>query len=307
MAYRQMEQVLSRSQAERDVTYQELRDRNEQLQQRLADLAATHAQLQEAQKMLVHGERLSAMGQMAAAIVHDLNGPLAVIAGNAELLRMRGSNAGDRPELDSILEAVRRIHRLSGHLLDLSGRRHNNLSTTDLGELARDVVHFLTPMMTHVECKIEETPDLPAVEADASQLEQVLVNFVLNALDSMQGTPNRHLRIRTGRATIKELRDTENANGRASQLAVHVDHQDTTRDWLYIEVEDTGVGMDEEMIDKAFEVFYTTKGEQGTGLGLAISKRIVESQLGSILVASGVGRGSSFRLLLPTPAPTDSV
>ena len=296
-----MEEILGRTQRERDVTYRELRDRNQQLQQRLVDLADAHEQLQEAQKMLVHGERLSAMGQMAAAIVHDLNGPLAVIAGNAELMTMRDGGGRDREELTSILEAVRRVHALSGHLLDLSGRRRANLATTDLNDLVSDVVRFLTPMMSGVEVETRLDAGLPAVEADASQLEQVLTNLVMNALDAVGGTSRRALTLRTGCGTVAALVEQEHARGRETLVAVQLDPSRADGPWLWAEVEDTGAGMDPDHLEKAFEVFYTTKGEQGTGLGLAISKRIVEAQRGSILAASAPGAGTSVRLLLSAP------
>ena len=149
MAYQQMEQVMSTAKVERDITYRELRSRNDELQQKLSELEETNDQLREAQKMLVRGERLSAMGQMAAAIVHDLNGPLGVIMGHADLMLLRETEAWRRDELGAICQAVQRLRDLSANMLNLSDKSQAEYQSIDVNELAEEVLTFLSPLTQH--------------------------------------------------------------------------------------------------------------------------------------------------------------
>ncbi len=298
MAYQQMEQVMSTTQIERDITYRELRSRNDELQQKLSELEAAHGQLREAQKMLVRGERLSAMGQMAAAVVHDLNSPLGVILGHAELMLMSETEAWRKDGLGAICEAVQRLRDLGANMLNLSDKSQIEYQTIDINELAEEVLTFLSPVTKHT-IRTDLGRDLPRIEVNSGQLEQVLTNFIMNALDATEGRVDRELEVNTGCDTLSALIEREEADGRKTHVVNSVDPEARERKWVYAEVNDNGSGISGEQLTRVFEVFYTTKGDDGTGLGLAISKRIVEEQQGTILVGSSEGGGSSFKLLLP--------
>ena len=298
MAYQQLEQVMLTAKVERDITYRELRSRNEVLQRKLSELEETHDQLREAQKMLVRGERLSAMGQMAAAIVHDINTPLAVIMGHAELMLMRETEAWKKEGLGAIGQAVERLRDLSANMLNLSDKSQTLFQTVDINELAEEVLTFLSPLTQHA-IRTDLGGNLPRVEVNSGQLEQVLTNFIVNALDATEGRADRQLEMNTGCQTLSALISREEADGRQTNVVNAIDAEARERKWVYVEVNDNGTGMSGDQLTRIFEVFYTTKGDDGTGLGLAISKRIVEEQQGAILVSSSEGGGSSFKLLLP--------
>lgn len=299
MAYRQMEQVLSTSQFESEIAYRELRRRNEELQRRLSDLEDAQEKLREAHKMLVRDERLTAMGQMAAAVVHDLNGPLAVIVGSIELLLMRDTDPMTKERLEAIEQAVQRMRELSTNMLDLSGRNPTSIEAMSINELVAGVLRFLSPLTQEASIHIDLADDVPSVRANWPQLEQVLTNLVMNALDATERVTPRELRLTTGCCTVNSIIAREEAGGRSTHVASHLDPQEMDSDWIYAGVEDNGHGISDDELSKVFEVFYTTKGDSGSGLGLAISKRIAEDQRGTILVASRAGGGTSFSLLLP--------
>lgn len=300
MAYQQMEGVLAAADREMQVAYEELRKRNEELQRRLTDLEKAHRQLQEAQRMLLRSERLSAMGQMAAAIVHEINSPLTVIAGQTEMMLMEERDTAKRAELDMILQATWRLRDLAQNILRFSRQRHTSAAPVDLNHLIREVLDFFKPLTKAVEVKTRLDRELPPVTADPSQLEQVLVNFLVNALDAVGQKDDAHFAICTGKGELSELKAREEAAGWQTCLAIAPEGDSRRDTWVYAEVRDNGPGIPTQILGEIFEAFFTTKGEEkGTGLGLAISRNIAADHQGNILVASQVGAGASFRLLLP--------
>jgi C4-dicarboxylate-specific signal transduction histidine kinase len=141
--------------------------------------------------------------------------------------------------------------------------------------------------------------NLPQIEANGPQLEQVLVNLVRNALDAMAGRPDGKLSISTGTATLEALLAQEQEAGWRTCLAIEPEEQDRRASWAYIEVRDNGMGIATPELEDIFEPFHTTKEEgKGTGLGLTISRSILRDHRGTLLVASRVGAGTSFRILL---------
>ncbi|MEW6755683.1 MAG: ATP-binding protein [Candidatus Latescibacterota bacterium] len=300
MAYRQMERILTAAGHETQITYEELGRRNLQLQQRVAQLERAQTELRETQRMLLHAERLGAMGQMAATIVHEINSPLAVITGHVELMLMGAADESTRSSLNAILEAGWRLRDLARHILHFSRHRHTQAVPVDLSAQAAAVLDFLGPVLRGVEMRAELGAGLPPVVAVPSSVEQVLVNFLMNSRDALEGCAERRICVRTRVAALGELLAEARARSWPTALALQAGDVSPQAQWAVAQVEDSGAGIASEEMSRVFEAFYTTKGEgRGTGLGLAIARNIVQDHGGNILVASRPGAGASFGLLLP--------
>lgn len=291
--YKQLEEVLSTKNYETEITYQELRKRNQELQQNLAEL-------QETQHMLVHSERLSAMGQMAAAIVHELNNPLTVLSGRVQMLLAR-ERLEYRDEIVHIREATRKLTEMTRNILRFARRKHLDQGALplDLNPLIEEVLNFFLPLMKKIELHTELTPALPQVWGNATQIEQVMTNLMVNAADAIEDQPERGLLVSTGMGNLAGMLAIEQERGWETRFALPVQERDLQRDSVFAAVADKGPGIGAENMDQLFEAFFTTKGPgKGTGLGLAICRSIAENLQGNILVASKVGEGAIFRLIL---------
>ncbi len=243
---------------------------------------ALEAQLRQAQK-------LDSLVTVAGGIAHDFNNILAIIAGNAELaLTELPQVSGARTHLREITAAARKATELSRQMLAYSGRGKATVETIDLNT-------FITQMAQLLEASVSELSRLrfnlaervPPVEGDPSQLSQLLINLVINASEAI-GNEGGLITITTGTMMCTK-----------AYLAETWLHENQPEgDYVYIEVADTGVGMDEAALARAFDPFYTTKFT-GRGLGLAAVLGIVRGHYGAIKVTSVPGSGSTFRVLFP--------
>jgi signal transduction histidine kinase len=229
---------------------------------------------------LRHSDRLNVIGTLAAGIAHEIGTPLNVITGSAELID------GARPEElrvigTTIHEQADRIGAIIRHLLDFGRRAGSGRVDVNLNDLARSTSVLLAPTARKRGLAVDvETAARPViVRGNAAELEQVLSNLLLNAVQAM-ASRGGHIVLRVGTAT--------HANGRQP------------RGFGTLQVEDTGVGIAPENLPKIFDPFFTTKevGE-GTGLGLSVSYGIVHDHGGSIAVESAPGRGTRFTVELP--------
>jgi two-component system, cell cycle sensor histidine kinase and response regulator CckA len=241
---------------------------------------STEAQLRQAQKM-------EAVGQLAGGVAHDFNNLLLAILGNVELAM---TNVPPDSELSEYLREIEgagtRAADLTNRLLAFSRRQPFRPSAIDLNQAIRGLMKLLKRLLPeNIAIDLIPGHNLAAVSADATQLEQVIVNLCVNARDAMENG---------GRLTI----ETENIliNGRYCE----------THPWakpgryVLLTVSDTGLGMTAEVRERAFEPFFTTKGaHQGTGLGLATVYGIVQQHGGMIQVYSELGEGTTFKLFLP--------
>ncbi len=228
------------------------------------------------QDQLIQSEKMSAVGQLIAGIAHDLNNPLASVVGFADFLAERPDvPAGLREPLNVIREEAERASNIVKSLLGFARKQDRRRQPTPLRPLLEATLLLLRNelMARGVESRLEVEPELPSPAADATQIQQVLVNLINNAAQAIAST------------------------GRAGTIVVRA------RPWLdgiAIDVIDDGPGMSEELATRVFEPFFTTKPEgHGTGLGLSISHGIVKEHGGRITLFTEEGRGATFTVQLP--------
>jgi PAS domain S-box-containing protein len=226
---------------------------------------------------LAHINRVNMMGELAAALAHEIKQPIAAAVANAGACL--GFLDGEHPDILEAREAAsgtigcgRRAAEIIDHVRSLFKKNLPQREPVDLNELIREIALLLNSDIRRnsVTVNLELGENLPKVVGDRVQLEQVLMNLMLNAIEAMR-----------------------DANG-----SLTIASKATEDGHLLISVSDTGVGIPTDKIDRIFDTFFTTK-PQGTGMGLAISRSIVESHGGRLWAASDSGRGSTFRFTLP--------
>jgi signal transduction histidine kinase len=233
------------------------------------------------ERTLRHSGKLAALGQLASRLAHEIGTPLNVIQGRAEqLLRQEGLAEKDRNFIRVIISQIERISGFLRELLTLARRPEPLLRIVSVNDIVRRVREVIgeQEQQSGVEVilalALEET--LPAVQVDPDQLEQVLLNLTVNALQAV-GT--------VGSVTLKtQFVEHGKSNGEATVDVIVVD---------------TGPGIHPDDLPRVFEPFFTTKGSSGTGLGLAISREILLNHHGEIRVESEAGRGAQFIVSLP--------
>lgn len=298
--YRETEELLVAVDHERVVAYQELKARNLELEDRLNELNGAYAELSEAQNMLVRSERMAAMGEMASAIVHEINNPLHLIGIHVELLMNQRKKFNGR-SLEEIVAALDRLKRLTTNVLLFSRRQQKETSSVDLNSVLIKLLDFMEPVLKVFDVRLALGQDVPPVHADASQVEQVLINLLLNAREVVKG--GGYVTLATGTGTIEQAMEMESCFGRTCLLAVDLEPGAGSSPFAFVEVRDSGPGIPTDLMPQIFQAFFTTKaGDEGTGLGLSISKTIVKNWGGNILAASSPGQGASFRMFLPMNA-----
>jgi len=238
------------------------------------------ATLQTTQDQLIQSEKLASLGQLAAGVAHELNNPLGAVLLYADVL-LRECPADDphQPDLRMIANEAKRCKEIVAALLNFARQNQVVAQLTDLNALIRETVaaEEKRDIYAPVTIVTELDPALPKIQADPSQLRQVLINLMTNAADAMpQG----------GKLTLRTW------NRPAGMVTV--------------EVADTGVGIPPQNLSKLFTPFFSTKPfGKGTGLGLAIVYGIIKMHRGQISVQSEVGKGTTFTLTLPTRLPLE--
>jgi two-component system, cell cycle sensor histidine kinase and response regulator CckA len=238
---------------------------------------------------LLQAQKMEAIGTLTGGIAHDFNNLLTIMNGYTEMILM--DTTEDDPiyaDLRNILQTGRKGAELIQRLLSLTGQTAINVEPMDLNhriEETKNLVDRTFPKMIEIETIL--TPDLPMVNADAGQIDQLLMNLCVNSKDAMPD--GGHLRIETRNTTVAE--DYCRLNVRAKPGL-----------YVMIAVADTGIGMSKETMDRIFDPFFTTKGwdfKKGTGLGLSVAKGIVEQHNGWMTCESEPGIGTTFRVYFP--------
>ncbi len=249
--------------------------------------ASLEAQLRESQKM-------QAIGTLAGGIAHDFNNALATILGNVELARQDAStNPAALESLEEIRKASARTRDLVQQILSFSRKQPIERRPTALAPVVAESVRLLRASVpARLALDVDCADDVPAVLADASQIQQVLINLATNAMQAMQGGHGR-IGIRLDTVTL----DSALADARPALRALHALRPGCT---VRLAVSDDGPGMDKTMQERIFEPFFTTKPlGVGTGLGLSVVHGIVRAHEGVIAVDSAPGKGATFTLYLP--------
>ena len=249
-------------------------------------------------RRLQETQKLESLGVLAGGIAHDFNNLLTVILGSANLARLEvppSSNAREclaRIEITSL-----RAADLCKQMLAYSGKALFVVRRLNLNHLVEETTELLQLSISKkAALQLQLSLSLPPVLADATQLQQILMNLVINASDAI-GTRDGVIRIRSGLVRV------DRASLRGFSPATDI----PAGEYVFLEVSDNGSGMSPEVRDKIFDPFFSTKFT-GRGLGLAAVLGIVRSHSGAITVESELGKGSAFRLLLPrAEGPVDEV
>ena len=240
--------------------------------------AITERELRESEAHLHAVQRVDALGRLAGNIAHDFNNLLMVVIGYAEILR---SKHGPGNELTQLLVAADRASTLTRQLLAFGRRQLMEVQRIDLNRVVTQVQAMLTRVLgVQVSLTTTLDPNLPSVEADPGQLEQVLVNLAINARDAMP--EGGMLNITT----------------RVEEVVTSYNQMPPGR-YVCVAVSDTGTGMTPDVLRQIFEPYFTTKGSGGTGLGLSSVYGIIKQSGGYIWCDSTPGTGTTFRIYLP--------
>ena len=236
-----------------------------------------------------HSQKLESLGLLAGGIAHDFNNLLLGILGNIQLVSEQlPPQSPARENLTDMESAAKQAADLARQMLAYSGKGKLVIKPVDVNDVIREMLGLLSvsvPKKAQIRCDFGGK--LPSVEADVTQLSQIIMNLVTNASDAI-GAGGGVITVKTGaaRCDSEYLRET--------YLADHA----LPGDFVAIEVSDTGCGMDRATAERIFDPFFTTKFS-GRGLGLATVLGIVRGHRGTIKVYSEVGKGTSFKVLLP--------
>lgn len=235
-------------------------------------------------------QKLESLGVLAGGIAHDFNNLLMAVLGHADLALDALPAASDaREDLAEIRRAAQRATELCKQMLAYSGKGRFVIQPVDIQRVVEDMLHMLRVSMSKSAIlKLNFAPNLPHVDADASQLRQVVMNLVVNASEAI-GERSGVITISTGAMDCD----------RAYLSEAWLDEQLPEGMYVFLEVADTGAGMDAETRGRIFDPFFTTKFT-GRGLGLAAVLGIVRGHRGAIKVYSELGRGSTLKVLFPS-------
>ena len=229
----------------------------------------------QAEEELQRANQMALVGQMAAGLAHEIKNPLAGVKVSLDVLADELELPPDDKELFArIISEINRMERLLKSLLNYARPPQPQFDLVDINKLLDNSLKNVEPTAaSRSDAKIrfdrQLAPELPRVEADSSQMQQVFLNILFNAVDAIETE---------GSITVKtDLEEDQ---------------------WVRIEISDTGRGMSEEALEKIFNPFFTTK-TKGTGLGLSICRRLVEQHGGRIDVGSEAGEGTSFTIRIP--------
>lgn len=236
-----------------------------------ADLAAAYQELRDTVSLLIRADRLKSVGEVAAAIVHEIRNPLSAIKGAAQVIEKEIPQDSPRRRFVAVIEEeVDRLNKLVTEFLTFARPRQPEKRPSDINQLIESILTFTSKEATKRGIRLVSQLDdhLPAVEVDAEQIRQVLLNLILNAIHAMpQG----------GVVEVGSKRVGESVE---------------------LSVRDYGTGIDPGIRDKIFDPFFTTKPE-GTGLGLSVAYGLIKQHEGEIELGDVEGPGSMFIVRLP--------
>ena len=270
----------------------------------MTELKQAHEEKLRLEVAIQQAQKLDSLGLMAGGIAHDFNNLLTGILGETDLLMASLDMGSPRFErVERIQRTARRAADLTTALLAYTGRTNLERRVVDLSELAGDMTRLFETVIGHrAQLRFQLPEEAIRVEADPTQLRQVVMNLITNAVDACAGTTDPLVVLATGIAEVDEVALAD-AHGADNLLP---------GEYAFVEVRDSGRGMDADDVRKVFDPFFTTKSS-GRGLGLATVLGIVRAHEGAVVVRTFPGRGATFRVLLPitdrpvTPAEDPSM
>jgi PAS domain S-box-containing protein len=258
--------IVSQDITNRKRSEESLREREEKLRQ----------DAQELEQQLIASGRLVSLGELTASMAHEFNNPLGIVLGfTQDLLGEMDASDPNYKFLQIIDEEAKRCEKIVQDLLEFARPRSVEFIQTDVNEVIKKTLEMISSRLfkQKVEAVTQISADLPPIHADPQQLQQVLANLCLNALDAMP---------EGGKLTI----------------AAQIESPQT----LAITVADTGFGIEADILQKIFQPFFTAKKRKGLGLGLPVCERIIKAHGGRIEARSVPGNGAIFKILLPSSA-----
>ena len=259
----------------------ELYDLAKEMNAMSENLSTTLAQLR-------HADRLTTVGKLASGVAHELGTPLNVVHARAAMIAHDATSSSETQESATVIvRAAERMTKIIRQLLQFARKKTVTKSRCDVLDICRDAIELVAPIASRRSARIALASESHAtkLDADAGEIQQVVTNLVMNAIQAMPKGGRVDVVVRDERATPP------------------IDLGTSALDCLSIEVADEGTGIAPENLARVFEPFFTTKDVgEGTGLGLAVSYGIVREHGGWIRVESEVDRGTRFRVYLPRPA-----
>ncbi|MGE0599611.1 MAG: PAS domain S-box protein [Dehalococcoidia bacterium] len=273
----------------------------------VTDMTAARSAEEERRRLdlqMQHTQKLESLGVLAGGIAHDFNNLLVAILGNAGLALIElPPESPARQTVQAIETAAQRAAELTRQMLAYSGKGQFVVEPLNLSKVVEEMAHLLeVSVVKGATLKYRFGPNLPAIEGDATQIRQVIMNLIINASDAI-GDRSGVISISTGMLFAD----------RAYLEGTFMDGDLPEGDYVFLEVADTGVGMDAETQQRIFDPFFTTKFT-GRGLGLAAVLGIIRGHRGAVKLYSEPGRGTTFKILFPAgsaaaerePADTDT-
>ncbi len=241
------------------------------------------------EQRILHAQKLESLGVLAGGIAHDFNNILMIILGHSELAQRKlNDSAPAREHIEQVKLAARRAADLSNQMLAYSGRGTFVVGALDLSRLISEMEHMLSVSVSKkAVLRYDLHPQLPSIEGDPTQIRQIIMNLVINASDAI-GNKSGVIAISSGCMDCDQnyLKET------------WIDETLDEGMYVFLEVADTGCGMDKETINKIFDPFYTTKFT-GRGLGMSSVLGIIRGHSGAIKIYSEVGKGTTIKALFP--------
>jgi two-component system, cell cycle sensor histidine kinase and response regulator CckA len=256
----------------------------------VTDMRRAEAERGKLEQQVQRAQKLESLGVLAGGIAHDFNNLLMAILGNADMaLQDVSADHPARLSIQEVEKAARKAAELTRQMLAYSGRGSFVVRHLDLARVVDEMAHLLKASIPKKVILDKRTAGgLPAIEADAAQVQQVIMNLLINAAEAIGQDTTGRITVETGLGSF-----TTDTLGRS-----RVPNRLPEGPYVFLKVSDTGCGMDAETQEKIFEPFFSSKGT-GRGLGLAAVLGIVRGHGGAIIVESGAGKGTVFTLLFP--------
>jgi two-component system, NtrC family, sensor kinase len=296
-----------------------LKENQDSLESYLESLETANKKLKEAQEELLRSEKLASIGRFAAGVAHEVGNPLGAILGYTGILEKGGVDQEEAKDyLKRIEKEIERINRIVRELLDFARPSKGEVKNVETNRVLENALALLSYQKNfkNIQTSLDLQPDLPAIKADETQLSQIFINMILNAIDAMPrgGRLNlqtrtfvvEHLfsdsfpRVHTRRRREDPVESDYSHLRKPDPLSAMLTKFSRGDILVRITITDTGTGIEKEDLKRIFDPFFTTKDpDKGTGLGLSVSLRIIESMGGEVKVESELGKGTTFEIYFP--------